>query len=172
MSAENAAPLPPGVAGLRAQAGALWRSRAPRERQLIAAAAIAVAALLVWLIAVQPALRTLRETPGELDRLDAQWQQMQLAASESAALRSASPVPPAQASEAVRAATERLGGKGKVALQGDRAVMTFSGLPFEALRNWLGEVRSAARARPVEAQLLKGASGYSGSITITLAGAP
>ena len=79
-------------------------------------------------------------------------------------------MPPAQANEALRAATERLGGKGKIALQGDRAVLTFSGVPFEALRDWLGEARSAARARPVEAQLLKGASGYSGSISITLAG--
>ena len=172
MSADNDAALSSGAAGLRAQAGQLWRSRAPRERQLIAAGAIALAALLVWLIAVQPALKTLRETPAELDRLDLQLQQMQLAAFESAGLRSASPVPPSQASEAVRAATERLGGKGKVALQGDRAVLTFSGVPFEAVRNWLGEVRSAARARPVEAQLLKGASGYSGSITITLAGNP
>jgi general secretion pathway protein M len=170
MSTDNAATLPPGVAGARAQAGQFWRSRAPRERQLIAAGAIALALLIVWMIAVQPALRTLRETPAELDRLDSQWQQMQLAAFESATLRSASPVPAAQASEALRAATERLGGKGKIALQGDRAVLTFSGVPFEALRNWLGEVRSAARARPVEAQLLKGASGYSGSISITMAG--
>ena len=171
MSVDNAAALP-GVEGVRAQARQLWRSRAPRERQLIAGGAFALAVLLIWLVAVQPALRTLRETPAELDRLDSQWQQMQIAAVESAALRSASPVPPAQANEAIRAATERLGGKGKVALQGDRAVLTFSALPFEALRNWLGEVRSAARARPVEAQLLKGASGYSGSITITLAGNP
>jgi general secretion pathway protein M len=172
MSVDNAAALPASFAGARAQAGHFWRSRAPRERLLIGGGAIALAVLLVWLIAVQPALRTLRETPAELDRLDLQWQQMQVAAAESAALRSASPVPPAQANEALRAATERLGGKGKIALQGDRAVMTFSGLPFEALRNWLGEVRSAARARPVEAQLLKGAAGYSGSITITLAGNP
>jgi len=171
MSSESHA-LPPGVAGIRAQAGEFWRSRALRERQLIAAGAIALAVVLVWLTAVQPALRTLRETPAELDRLDSQWQQMQIAAVESAALRSASPVPPAQANEAVRAATERLGGKGKVSLQGDRAVLTFSGVPFEAVRNWLGEVRSAARARPVEAQLLKGAAGYSGSITVTLAGNP
>ena len=172
MSADNAVSLPPGIAGARAQAGQFWRSRAPRERQLIAGGAVALALLVVWLIAVQPALRTLSETPAELDRLDAQLQQMQLAAFESAALRSASPVPPAQANEALRAATERLGGKGKIALQGDRAVLTFSGVPFEALRNWLGEARSAARARPVEAQLLKGASGYSGSISITLAGNP
>ena len=40
-------------------------------------------------------------------------------------------------------------------LQGDRATLTFTGVPFEALRDWLGEARSAARARPIEAQLLK-----------------
>ena len=126
--------------------------------------------LLVWLIAVRPALNALRETPAELDRLDAQWQQMQLAALESATLRSASPVPPQQAAEALRAATERLGGKGKLALQGDRATLTFSSTPFETLRSWIGEARSAARARPVEAQLLKGANGYSGAITVVLSG--
>ena len=171
MSTEASTPLP-AAAAAREQAGQFWRSRAPRERQLIAAGAIAFALLVVWMIAVQPALRTLRETPAELDRLDLQWQQMQMAALESSSLRSASPVPPAQAAEALRAATERLGGKGKIAFQGDRAVLTFSGLAFEPLRNWLGEVRSAARARPIEAQLLKGASGYSGSISVTMAGTP
>ena len=126
--------------------------------------------LIAWMIAVQPALRTLRETPAELDRLDNQLQQMQLAAFESTTLRAASPVPPQQAAEALRAATERLGGKGKIALQGDRAVLTFSTVPFESLRNWIVEARSAARARPIEAQLLKGAAGYSGSITVVLRG--
>jgi general secretion pathway protein M len=170
MSSDSAASLPPAMADARRQAGKFWQSRAPRERQLIAAGALALALLIAWLIAVQPALKTLRETPAEIDRLDAQWQQMQLAALESAALRSASPVPQAQATEALRAATERLGGKGKIALQSDRAVLTFSGVPFEALRNWLGEARSAARARPIEAQLLKGVSGYSGSISVALSG--
>ena len=168
----DAAPstLPPGLAGARVQAGRFWQGRAPRERQAIAAMAVAVGALLVWLVAVQPALRTLRETPAELDRLDGQWQQMQLAALESATLRTASPVPPQQAAEALRAATERLGGKSKIVLQGDGATLTFSAVPFEALRNWIGEARSAARARPVEAQLLKSATGYSGTITIVLSG--
>jgi general secretion pathway protein M len=170
MSTDNAAALPAGAGGLREQAGRFWRSRAPRERQLIVAMALVLGLFIVWLIAVRPALATLRETPAEIDRLDAQWQQMQMAALESASLRSASPVPPQQASEALRAATDRLGGKGKIALQGDRAVLTFSGVPFEALRDWLGEVRSAARARPIEAQLLKGASGYSGSISIAMGG--
>lgn len=170
MSTDNAAALSPGAAAARQQAGQFWQARAPHERQLIVAMAFAVALLIVWLVAVRPALDTLRETPAELDRLDAQWQQTQLAALESATLRSASPVPPQQAAEALRAATERLGGKGKIALQGDRATLTFSATPFEALRTWIGEARSAARARPVEAQLLKGANGYSGAITVVLAG--
>ena len=168
MSNDNPSTQPSGT--MRQQARQFWQGRAPRERQLIVAMLIAVAVLFVWLIAVQPALRTVRAAPAELDQLDLQLQQMQLAALESDTLRSASPVPPAQATEALRAASERLGTKAKLALQGDRATLTFTSLPFESLRTWLGEARRAARARPVEAQFLKSAGGYSGSISLTLAG--
>ena len=41
---------------------------------------------------------------------------------------------------------------------------------LEALRAWLSEVRSGARARAVEAQLSRGAAGFSGSITLSLGG--
>lgn len=169
MSTERSDMLASGT--LRQQAARYWQGRAPRERQMIAVAAAALVVLLVWLVAIQPAMRTLQETPAELDRLDLQLQLMQLAALESDSLRTASPVPPAQAAEALRAATERLGGKGKLTMQGDRATLAFTGVQFAALRTWLGEARSAARARPVEAQLLKGAGGYSGSISLTLSGA-
>jgi general secretion pathway protein M len=168
MSTGNSPAPPSGT--LRQQARQFWQARAPRERQLIVVMAVVVAALVVWLIAVQPALRTLRAAPAELDQLDLQLQQMQIAALESETLRSASPVPPAQATEALRAASERLGTKAKLSLQGDRATLTFTGLQFESLRTWLGEARRAARARPVEAQFLKSAGGYSGSISLTLAG--
>jgi len=171
VSAEHAASLPPAIAGARQQAGRFWQARAPRERQLIGAMAAALAVLVVWLIAVQPALRTLREAPVELGRLDQQWQQTQLAAFESESLRSATPVPPAQAAEALRAATERLGSQAKLVVQGDRATVTFTGIAFEDIRAWLGEARSGARARPVEAQLLKAASGYSGPISVVMASA-
>ena len=60
MSTDNAVTLPPGARRrARSRPARFWRARAPRERQLIAAVAIAVAVLLVWLIAVQPALRDL-----------------------------------------------------------------------------------------------------------------
>src|SRR5688572_16587210 len=149
--------LPPALVDARQQAGRFWQARAPRERQLIVVMAVSVVVLLTWLVLIQPALRILREAPLELDRLDQQMQQMQLAASEMQGLRAASPVPTEQASTALRAATAQLGSTAKLAIQGDRAVLTFTGIQGDAIRAWLGEARSAARARPMEAQLVKAA---------------
>ena len=163
--------LPPALNDARQQAGRFWQARAPRERQLILVMATAVTVLLVWLTLVQPALRILREAPLDLDRLDQQMQQMQLAAGEMQSLRAASPVPSEQAATALRAATAQLGSGAKLAVQGDRAILTFTGIQGDALRGWLGEARSAARARPMEAQLVKAATGYSGSITVSIGGA-
>ena len=154
------------------QAGRFWQSRAPRERQLIVVMAVSVAVLLIWLVLIQPALRTLREAPLELDRLDQQMQQMQLAASEMQGLRAASPVPTEQASTALRAATAQLGVDAPSwRSRATAPSLTFTGIQGDALRGWLGEARSAARARPMEAQLVKAATGYSGSITVSLGGA-
>ena len=170
MSATDAITLPPALADARTQLGRVWQARLPRERQLIMAMAVAIAVLIVWLIAVQPALRTLRDTPIELARLDEQMQQMTLAAHEMETLRSASPVPTEQAIVALRAATASLGDKAKLIIQGDRATMSFNGIAPESLQAWLGEARSAARARPMEAQLVKSATGYTGSITVGIGG--
>ncbi|HEX6363118.1 MAG TPA: type II secretion system protein M, partial [Albitalea sp.] len=55
-----------------------------------------------------------------------------------------------------------------IAFQGDRATLTLSGVSGEALREWLGEARSAARARPVDVQLTRTGSGYAGLVVVTL----
>jgi len=162
--------LPPALARTRDQARSYWSSRAPRERRLLLAAGYALAALAVWLLAVQPALRTLREAPAQLDRLEAQLQQLQRLAAESQSLKGAAPVSSAQAGLALKSATDRLGERGRLTLLGDRATLTVSAIDTEALRGWLQEVRSAARARPVEAQLTRGAQGYNGTIVVTIGG--
>lgn len=167
--AENA-----GVAQVRRQLREQWRARAPRERRLLLGAGIVLGLLLVWWIAIQPALRSLRETPAQLDALEAQLQQLQRLAAESQSLRGTAPVGSAQAGLALKAATDRLGEKGRLTLLGDRATLTLNGVQTEALRGWLLEARSAARVRPVEAQLTRGQQGYSGTITVVFAsgGAP
>ena len=170
MNAVGATPSP-AVATLRQQAGTWWRARTPRERQAVAVVVLVLALFAAWSVLVQPALRTLREAPAQLDQLDARYQQMQRIAAESAALRGTPRVAPGQAAQALRAATDRLGAQGKLLLQGDRATLTLTGVDPEALRNWLSEARSGARARPVEAQLQRGPTGYSGTLGLTLGGA-
>jgi len=160
--------LPPAMTQLRAQARQAWRARAPRERLALAVAGSLLAALVVWLLLIQPAWRTLREAPAQLDQLDLQLQQMQRLAAEAQGLRGVAAVPPGQSAAALKAATERLGDKARLTMQGERASLTLNGVSSEALRGWLLEARSAARARPVEAQLTRGPQGFSGSLAVII----
>jgi general secretion pathway protein M len=154
------------AAPLRAQ----WQALGPREQTGLRAAAWVLAVLVIWLLAVQPAWRTLRQAPAQIEAVELQLQQMQGLAAEVKSLRAAPPVSTAQATEALQAASARLGAAAKLSINGDRAVLTVSGVASEPLLAWLGEVRSAARARPVEAQLLRGPQGFSGTVVLSLNG--
>lgn len=150
---------------------AWWRALAERERRLVAVALAIAAAGLVWALAVQPAWRTIARAPAELDALDAQLQSMQRLAAEAQQLRAAAPVSTAQAGAALQAATDRLGDKGKLVLQGQRAVLTLTGVSSGALRDWLAEARAGARARPLESSLSRAPQGYSGSLVVVIGAA-
>ena len=130
-----------------------------------------VAIALLWLVGIAPALRTVRDAPATLDRLDAQLSQMQRLAAEARELKAGAPVGAAQSAAALRSATERLGDRGRLAVLGDRATLTLTGVTGDALRQWLAEARSGARARPVEAQLTRGPQGYTGTLVVTFGGA-
>jgi general secretion pathway protein M len=147
---------------------AWWATLAQRERRLIALGGSVLVLYLVFVVAVQPAWRTVRSAPAQLDALDAELQTMQRLASEVGELRATPPVNAAQSMTALKAASERLGDKAKLSIQGERAVLTLNGAGTEELRSWLAEARSGARARPVEATLTRGASGYSGSIVVAV----
>jgi general secretion pathway protein M len=162
----------PALSPARQQLSRRWAALAPRERYALAAALFLVGLLMVWITLVQPAWRTLRDTPAAIDKLDTQLQDMQRLAAEVRELRATAPVSTAQSADALTAATARLGEAGRLALRGDRAVLTLTSASPEGLRAWLNEARSAARARPIELQLQRSASGYSGSVTVTLPGAP
>lgn len=159
---------PAGLQALKAQALGRWAAMAPRERRLAAVALAAVGGILVWLLMVQPAWRTLRDAPAKIDALELQLQQMQRLATEAEELRRLPRVSPAQADAALQAATERLGPGARLTLQGNRASLEVNGIPGEALMAWLGEVRGAARARPQQVRLTRGPAGYTGSIVLDL----
>lgn len=162
--------LPPSATAWQAPLRARWLAMAPRERRMVAIAGGLVVLAIVWLLLLQPAWRTVREAPPKLDQLDAQLQQMQRLAAEGRELRNAAPVPVAQAAEALKAATDRLGERARLSVQGERAVLTVTGLTGEQLRGWLAEARAGARARPVEAQLNRTPQGYNGTLVVALGG--
>jgi general secretion pathway protein M len=149
-----------------------WRALAGRERRLLLAAAAVLGLYLVFALAWLPAWRTLGRAPAERDRLESQWQAMQRLAEEARQLRATPPVEPELAAAALKAATERLGEKGRLSLQGDRAVLTLNGVGASELRDWLAEARSGARARPLEAHLTRAAQGYSGTLVVVIGGGP
>ncbi|MBK6470650.1 MAG: type II secretion system protein M [Betaproteobacteria bacterium] len=156
------------LAPLRAR----WRALSARDRRLTRVALVVAVVGMLWLAAVQPALHTLRSAPAALDVAEAQLQTMQRLATEASELRATPPVNPEQASAALQAATARLGDQGRLSLQGDRAVLTLNGVGTSALRDWLAEARSGARARPVEASLMRGTQGFSGTLVLAIGGAP
>jgi general secretion pathway protein M len=73
---------------------------------------------------------------------------------------------------ALQAATARLGTAGRLTMQGDRAVLNLNGVGTSALRDWLAEARTGARARPVEANLSRTAKGYTGTLVVAVGGGP
>lgn len=163
--------LPPPLVLLRDQFVNYWNRLAPRERRYASIAIAVVTVLLLWTIAIQPAWRTLSTAPKQLDALDAQLQQMQSLAGETRDLRAAPPVSPSQATAALRAASDRLGSRAGLTLQGERATLNLTGVQGPQLIAWLSEIRIAARARVSEAQLSRGPEGYTGNIVIALGAA-
>jgi general secretion pathway protein M len=147
-----------------------WQALGSRDRGLAGVAAALFGAFLLWSVAVQPAWRTLRDAPAQREALESQWQSMQLLAAEARQLRDAPKIGSEQAAAALRSASDRLGTRAKLSLQGDRAVLTLNGVSTAQLREWLAEARAGARARPVEAQLSRGPQGFTGSVVLQVGG--
>jgi general secretion pathway protein M len=96
---------------------------------------------------------------------------MQRLAAEVKELRATPPLPLEQSQAVLTAAAGRLGERARLTLQGSRATLAITGLPADELSAWLAEVRSAGRARVLEAQLSRTPQGlYSGSVVLGLGG--
>lgn len=148
---------------------AKWAAMPARERQLISVAGWLAAVVLLVMVGIRPAWKTLQETPRQLNDINAQLESMRSQALEVQTLRQRPPVPPVQAEAALQAATERLGQSGRLMIQGDRATLTATAVSGEALAMWLDEIRAAARAKPVEANLAQTEPGrYSGTVILAL----
>lgn len=149
---------------------ARWQRLAPREKVMVAATAAMVVLALLWLIAIRPALGVLRSAEQQHRALDAQLQQMAALQEQARALQAQ---PKIRHDEAVRllelSLRERLGTSARLAVSGDRATVTLTGTPADALARWLTQSRVDARALPAEARLQRNAAGlWEGTLVLSL----
>jgi general secretion pathway protein M len=152
----------------RDQLQARYAKLEQRERQMVVIIAAALGFLIVWLIFVRPAWTTLDDAPALRAQADAQLLQMQAIANEAKQLRALPPVPQSVAEQVLKAATDDLGGKGKLSVQNDRAILSVTGANGEDLRKWLIQARGGARARPIEANLTRAGAGYNGTLVVAI----
>lgn len=149
---------------------AAWERLAIREKALVAVAVLAIAVLLVWLVALRPAVTVMRSAEGQHRTLDAQLQQMLALQQQAKALQAQ---PKLGHDEALRllelSLRQRLGTSARLSVAGDRATITLAGTPADALARWLTQARVDARALPGEARLTRNAAGlWEGTIVLSL----
>jgi general secretion pathway protein M len=154
----------------QAQLRARWDGLAPRERLLVAAAAGVVGIALLWWVALGPAIATLRSSDGQHRALDAQVQQMLRLQAQAKVMQAQPRQNPDEAMRQLEAAIrQQLGVAARYSIAGDRVTVTLTGVPPQALAQWLLQVRINARALPVEAKLTRAvAGGWDGSLVLAL----
>jgi general secretion pathway protein M len=147
----------------------VWTRLAVRERRLVALAVAVVVAGLLWGLAVAPALAVLQSAPQRLAQLDGQLQFMQSMVAQARVWQGHAPVPRDAAVRALESALQqRLPGQAQLSRAGDRVTITLSGVPPQALAQWLGQARDAARVSVQQARLTRGPTGWDGSLVLQL----
>lgn len=136
-----------------------WQALSPREQRLLSFGAVLLAMALLWWLALAPALRTVREAPAQQAALDAQWQELKDLQAQAQSLQQQPRMTQAEALRALQnSTTQLLGNSAQIQTLGERSTVTLKAVPAPALASWLAQVRTQARAVPVQAQLLRSAA--------------
>jgi len=149
---------------------ARWQALAPREKVLVAATTALVVLALLWLVGVRPASKVLRSAEEQHRTLDAQLQQMAALQQEARGMQAQPKIGHDEAQRLLELSLrQRLGTSARLAIAGDRATVTLTGTPADALARWLTQSRVDARALPGEARLQRNAAGlWEGTLVLSL----
>jgi len=127
-----------------------------QDKQRLQWAALLLGAVLLWTFNVAPALKTLRDVPPQLTKLDAQTQTLKALQAQAQALQKSPRLSPTDASTLLQQSSRELLGTGaQMTLQGARASLTLTGVSADNLAQFLATARTQSHALPVEAHLQK-----------------
>ena len=149
-----------------------WAQSSAREKTLLRLAGALVAATLLWWLAINPALHTLRDTQVRGPALQAQMQTMLRLQARAQALQSQPKLAASDSQALLDAALPTLGVTARMTVSGERAPVTLDGSTADALAQWLAQVRLNAHARPLEMHLTQNHGLWSGRLVLQWASAP
>jgi general secretion pathway protein M len=136
-----------------------WDSLAAREQSLLSVAAVVIGLALLWLVAIAPALQTLRVAEAQHAQVDAQLQSMQSLAAQAKVLRTQRSLSNEESQRNLENSVKQtFGANASLAVNDGRASLTLKGVNPDALALWLAQARINARVVPSEARLLRSAS--------------
>ena len=151
-----------------ASAQTRWAQVSPREQRLVRGALTLLALVLVWFVALRPALATLRSVQSQGPQVRAQLQDMLQLQAQAQALQA---LPAAQTQDSknlLEAALPTLGATAQMSLTSDRATITLEGSSADALAQWLSQARLNALARPLELHLTQSQGLWKGRIVLQM----
>jgi general secretion pathway protein M len=146
-----------------------WRQLKVNERRLILMAVWVILAALLWLLAIAPALKTIKEAPEQHRALDTKLQDMRNLSAEAKTLLSQPKLGLDDAQKALQSSVaQRFGSTAQLNLTGERATLTIKNANPQELAQWLTQARVNARALPGEAKLNRNGDGWDGTLVLNL----
>ena len=151
---------------IRSQAISRWQALSLREQRGIALLGALLAVLLFWVIAIAPALNTLRDSDNRRTQIGQQQAHMLALQTQAQALQTRVPLSRDEALRQLQSLTPNA--QIQLNVQGERVSVQLKAVPAATLAQWLSQARSQAQALPVEAHLTRSnASGTNPNATVT-----
>ena len=152
-----------------AQAKSWWAGLPDRDKALIRIASILVVGLLAWVVALAPALRTIRSFDAKHKAQELQLQRMLNLQTQAQSMQNLPRVSQAAAVTALEASIDQaFGNRAEIILSGSNATVNVRGVSPEDLAKWLTNIRTNARTIAIQARLTRTPTGWNGSFQMVL----
>ena len=152
-----------------------WRQMKPREKRLTLIAGTFVFLAILWWLALAPAIKTIKQAPEQLRKLDGQLQAMQVMSNEAKTLQNQPKLGLDDAQAALQSSvTQRFGSTAQLSMTSERATLILKNADPQELAQWLTQARVNARAVPSEVKLNRSANtsagkvGWDGTLVLSL----
>lgn len=151
------------------QVKAWWKALSSRDKRMIRVAAALLIFVLLWLLALQPAIRTIRSFESAQRTQEAKLQQMLNLQSQAQSMQNLPLVSQAAAVTALEISIEQtFGNRAEIIFNGNNATVNVRAISPEDLAKWLNNIRTNSRTVAVQARLTRTNIGWNGSFQMVL----